>query len=241
MSNTPSATSPARRSIPGLSAPMTTFGSALSEAHAEPEPAALVEVALEGDAVAREAFPEQRDVLAGPGEWTVAVRHPVPPLGHHRRRDADAQDDVGFRVQRLQGRACHRHHHRRAQLEREHAGAEPEGRRGGAARGEDGEGLRARRLRRPELLVAELRGSGRHLRREGRTEPHEAGEGDAVGSGAGSVAHGRETLLPAVRDAGCQACPAQAGEREVMTLGCLRAWVWWGDNSDLPPLPSCDP
>ncbi len=136
----------------------------LGQPHAEAEPAHLVEVALEGDRLAAEALLHEGHVLADPGQGPLAVGDAVPLLGHDRRGDADAEDDVDAGVQRLQRGAGHGDDHRRAQLEGQHAGAEPELGRGRAGRGQHGEGLRAGRLRRPEAAVAELRRPGRRPR-----------------------------------------------------------------------------
>ena len=126
------------------------LGPPLAQADAEAEPLDLVEVAGEVDLLARQARSQQRDVLAHPVERAVAVGHAVPPLRDDRRRDADAEQDVALGVQGLQRGAGHRHDHRRAQLEGEHAGAEVEPRRRRPGRGQQRERLGAGGLGRPE-------------------------------------------------------------------------------------------
>ncbi len=147
------------------------LGSALAQAHAEAEAADLVEVAGERDRLAAQAQPQQRDVLADPGQRVLAVGRAVPALGDHRRRDADAEDDVAVGMQGLQGGAGHRDQGRGAQLQGQHAGAQAERRRHRAGRGQHREGLGADRLGRPE------RAGSRAPRPSGRCRGRRRGPG----------------------------------------------------------------
>jgi len=165
--------------MPGCERAQDDAGPPLAQPHPEPESLDPVEVAVDVDLLAGQAGPQQRYVLAHPGERAIAVRHAVPALGHDRRRDADAEQDVAVGVQRLQRGAGHGDDHRRAELQREHAGAEVEPGGGGAGRGQDRERLGPRGLRGPEARVAEVgrRPGGRH--RQVGAECHQRCERDA--------------------------------------------------------------
>ena len=65
---------------------------ALAEPDAEAEPLDRVEVAVEVDLLAAQALLHERHVLADPRHRPIAVGRAVPPLGHHRRGDADADE-----------------------------------------------------------------------------------------------------------------------------------------------------
>ena len=177
------------------------LGPALAQARAQAEAGDPVEVALEVDALARQALPQQRHELPHLGQGALAVVGAVPAPGHHGRGDADPQDHLPLRGQGLEGAPGHGQERRGAQLEGEHPGGQVQAGGDLGHRPQGGEGLRPRRLGHPEGAVSQLLAPTGRLQGEGQAQALEAGRGEADGHGggghrAGTVADGAgpETL-----------------------------------------------
>ena len=111
----------------GFSAPMTTLGLRSPSRTPSRKRLHVVEVALEDDRLAGEALPDERDVLADPGQRPVAVGGAVP-LGSVTTGD---EMPTPRRMSRSGCSACSvapaiADERRGAQLQGEHAGAEVE-------------------------------------------------------------------------------------------------------------------
>ncbi len=142
------------------------LGAVFTEPHAEPEAFYSIEIALEADRLAAEALANECDELAYLRDRPVGVAGAVPLAGDGRRRDPDTEVHVAISDELLQRRGGHRVQRRRAQLEREHTGAEPEMRRSLADRAEQHHRFGRVRFGDPRRVVPERVGFAHDIERQ---------------------------------------------------------------------------
>ena len=152
------------------------LGPTVSQADAQSELGAAVELAVEADGVATQARRGQLQELPCLRHRSVAVRGTVPASDHDGRRDADAQQHVVVRSERLQGGGAHGSDHRSPQLQRQHTGAQVQSRDRRGHRPERGERLGPDRLGRPERRTPPITREAGHLQTDVQSQRLEARE-----------------------------------------------------------------
>ena len=145
------------------------LGLAIAQLDAEAELSHLVVVTGERDRVAGQALAQQGEELTHVRQRPSRITSAVPVAGHHRRGDADAEQDLPVGRQRLQGGGGHGQQRRRTDLHGQHAGAEPDTWRSTRRRAEHGERFDAGHLSHPERVVPEAVGTPGQINDGGRS------------------------------------------------------------------------